>query len=101
MGANTIFNLLKRSDIFMVTEGIDVFRVEVPHNLIGKTIAESSIRSETGCNVVAFESNCEAVINPEPHITLEKGMEIVLIGSEESESCFLQKYGTGDSKLKT
>jgi voltage-gated potassium channel len=97
MGANSIFNLLKRSDILMVTEGIDVFKVEVPHALVGKTIAESFIRSETGCNIVAIESSSETLINPGSQMIMEKGMEIVLIGSEESETCFLQKYGTGES----
>jgi voltage-gated potassium channel len=52
MGANTIFNLLKRSDIMMVAEGLDLLKVKVPRQLAGNTIAQSSIRKETACSLL-------------------------------------------------
>lgn len=57
MGANAIFNLLERSDILMVDEGLDVFKVKIPVSLVGKSLANSSIRRETGCTVIALANH--------------------------------------------
>ncbi|MCG8608249.1 TrkA family potassium uptake protein, partial [bacterium] len=94
MGANTIFNLLKRSDILMVAEGLDVFKVSLPAALAGKTIAESPIRSLTGCSLIGVNSNGQMHINPNPDLRLPKDGEIVLIGTVEAEKRFLARYGT-------
>ena len=62
MGANTIFNLLDRSDILIVTEGLDVLKVKLPASLAGKSLAESGIRSKTGCSVVALVSGGKTAV---------------------------------------
>lgn len=93
MGANTILNLLQRSDILMVAEGLDLIKVKVPHKLEGRSILESSIRKETGCTVIAIRANEEMNINPDPHTILEKNSEIILIGTVESENRFFEIYG--------
>ncbi len=93
MGANTILNLLKRSDILMVAEGLDLIKVNVPKQLVGKTLAESSIRKETGCTVIALRTNEDMKINPEPEMVLYLGSEIILIGTVEAENKFFELYG--------
>ena len=40
MGANTIFNLLNRAEILMITEGLDVFSQKTPDSLIGIKLSE-------------------------------------------------------------
>ena len=55
MGANIILNLLKHSDSLMVTEGLSVFRIELPPSLEGKSLVESEIRQCTGCSVIAIQ----------------------------------------------
>jgi Trk K+ transport system NAD-binding subunit len=94
MGANAIFNLLERGDTLMVAEGLDVFKIKTPPSLVGKTIAESAIRSNTGCMVVALESNHAMEINPDPNQSLPADAEIILIGSVEAENRFLDMYVT-------
>lgn len=94
MGANAIFNLLKRSDILMVDEGLDVFRVKIPASLVGKSLANSSIRRETGCTVIALANHDHMEINPDPTLRLTAGTEMILIGSVEAEDLFLKRYGT-------
>ncbi|MCU0787945.1 MAG: NAD-binding protein, partial [Verrucomicrobia bacterium] len=54
MGANAIFNLLQRGDVLMVAEGLDVFKVTMPEALGGRSIADSNVRQETGCTIVAL-----------------------------------------------
>jgi Trk K+ transport system NAD-binding subunit len=92
MGANTIFNLLKRGDVLMVTEGLNVFKVPLPAALAGKTIAELAIRQITGCNVIAMNVDGSMHINPEPTSPLPAHAEIILIGTAEAEQHFLRHY---------
>jgi Trk K+ transport system NAD-binding subunit len=92
LGANTILNLLQRSDILMVAEGLDLIKVKIPKQLTGKTIKETSIRKDTGCTIIAIRTGDEMTINPEPYMILEEGAEIILIGTVEAENQFFQIY---------
>jgi len=92
MGASTIMNLLNRDSILMVTEGLDVFEVEVPESLISKSIAEAKIRQLTDCTVVALEQDGIMTVNPDPHLPLPAHAKMVLIGTVASENCFLKRF---------
>jgi len=92
MGAEKIFNSLKRSDIFMVAEGLDVFRIKTPIPLTGKLIRDTSIRRDTGCNIIAVHTDSQSYINPESHVVLNPNSELVLIGTDEAENRFLKLY---------
>ncbi len=92
MGANAIFNLLKRSDILMVAEGLDVFKVAVPSSLAGKPIEGADIPQSTGCSIVAITTDDRTEINPNPELPLPAGGEMILIGDVEAEDRFLQRY---------
>ncbi|MCH8805241.1 MAG: potassium channel protein [Planctomycetes bacterium] len=92
MGANAVFNLLERSDILMVAEGLDVFRMKMPASLKEKTIVESAIRAQTGCSVIAISKDGVMDINPDPRTPLPADAEIVLIGTVQAEKRFLELY---------
>jgi len=92
MGANTIFNLLRRSDVIMVAEGLGVFRMKMPKSLIGKTIIESNIRLTTGCSIVAIGSGENLQINPGPNHLLKAEEEIALIGTITAEEEFISHF---------
>ena len=66
MVANTILNLLKPDELLMLAEGLNIFRVVVRPTYVGKSLAESQIRTQTGCNVVAVCDPGAACINPGP-----------------------------------
>ena len=93
MGANIILNLLKRNDIVMITEGLNFFRVRLPGELAGKTIAESQIYPDTGCHITAVFTGTESIVSPPPSMKLVTGCEILLIGSIEAENRYLELYG--------
>ena len=76
----------------MIAEGLDVFRRNIPQDLVGKTIADSGIRARTGCTVVSLETNGETQIPPDPRIPLAEGAAMVLIGTVEAEERFLALY---------
>lgn len=92
MGAGAMLNLLRRSDILMVAEGVDVVRMPLPSALAGRRLEETSIRRETGCTVIGLKHGDQTTINPGPSTLLEEGDEIVLIGTVEAENKFLDLY---------
>ncbi len=92
MGANIIFNILERNDVVMIAEGLNVFNLETPQSLVGKTLLESDIRKDTGCSVLSIKLNGQQEINPHPSTKLNPGSELVLIGNVEQESLFMNLY---------
>jgi K+/H+ antiporter YhaU regulatory subunit KhtT len=90
MAATTILSLLKPGELLMLAEGLNVFRVVVPPAYVGKSLAESQIRSQTGCNVVAICDRAAMCFNPEPSYRFIENNELILIGSEEAESRFFK-----------
>ncbi len=92
LGANAILTLLDRSDVLMVAEGLDVFRVPMPATLVGRTLAEVNIRKKTGCTVVAWQIDDEMTLNPDPHVPMPARSELILIGAVTAERDFLQRY---------
>ena len=92
MGANTIINLLKPDKILMVAEGLNVFRASVGKSLAGKSLAESQIRKQTGCSVIAIGKENKLNINPEPSILLREHDEMVLIGTSDAEKRLMDIY---------
>ena len=85
MGANTILNLLKPDKVLMFAEGLNIFRAPVHSSLAGKSLAESQIRKQTGCSVIAIGKNNKMDINPEPSTLLKEHDEMVLIGTSDAE----------------
>lgn len=94
MGANAIFNLLQRDDVLMIAEGLNVLKVKMPESLAGKTIAESDIRQDTGCSVVALKLDGQMQINPDPSTPLPMQADLVLIGTSDAEREFQRRYGS-------
>ena len=93
IGANSLMSILRRSEILMVTEGLDIFKVTMPTALAGKRVAESGIRERSGCSIVAVGNADGKKIVPSSDTVLLEGTELVLVGSLEAEERFLQEYG--------
>lgn len=94
MGANTIFNLLNRAEILMVTEGLDVFSQSTPKSLVGVKVKDSKITEKTGCSIVAIKGDEGTVITPSPNNQFSEDGEIILIGDEAAEKSFEAKFCT-------
>lgn len=92
MGANAILNLLNRSNVLMVSEGLDIFEYGVPDELAGKTIAEAAVRHETGCTIIAVETAAGLIVNPAPDVRLPIGAKLILLGTIIAEQKFLKQY---------
>lgn len=91
-GANAMINLLGRDNILMVAEGLDVFEVDVPDVLAGKTVADCDIRRKTGCTIIALSEDNEPRMVSDPSERLPKGGRMILVGVAEAERHFLKLY---------
>jgi K+/H+ antiporter YhaU regulatory subunit KhtT len=92
MATSTLFNLLKPDELLMLAEGLNIFRVVVPPSYVNKSLAESQIRSQTGCNVVAICEPETMCVNPDPSYHFSENNELILIGSEEAENRFFKMH---------
>jgi voltage-gated potassium channel len=92
MGANTMLNMLKRGEILMLAEGLDLFKLPMPKSLAGRTVAEAQVRERSGVSIVAVIQGDDIQVNPDPLVPLPDEAEILLIGSEDAEAGFLDIF---------
>ena len=92
MSANAIINLLQPGRVFMLTEGLNIFRLHVPPSLVGKSLLESGIRKDTDCNVVAARRGGTTYVPPDPNVPMRADDELILIGASEAERAFMERY---------
>ena len=100
MAANTILNLLKPDKLLMLAEGLNIFRVVVPSDYVGKSLADSQIRTLTGCNVIGTCDEVAMCTNPDPTHRFGENNELILIGTGEAERRFF-KLHSDIRKIKT
>ncbi|MDO3377789.1 potassium channel family protein [Geoalkalibacter halelectricus] len=94
VGANILSNIIEGKESIFLTEGINVFRRDLPPELIGKSIQDSRIRPRSGCSIVALErdDDQDPLVVPPPETILAKGMGLILIGSPEQEQVFSRTF---------
>lgn len=92
MGANALFNVLQRSDLLMIAEGLDVFKTPIPKELVGKTIAEANIHQRTTCSIIGIDNHVKTTTNPAADTVLPSAGELVLIGTPTGEIEFLKLF---------
>ncbi len=95
VGASILMNILESKVSIFLTEGVSVYRRELPPQLIGQTIAASRLRPMTGCSIVAIEQGEDQFLPaPPPETVLQEGMILILIGSPEQEVRFGELYAS-------
>ena len=95
MAATELFNLLQRSNIVAIAEGLELFRLPTPARLGGRTLIESDIREQTGCSVVGVRTEEGLRVNPPPDTRLETGQELILVGGSEASRRFSERFVEG------
>jgi voltage-gated potassium channel len=94
LGANAIYNLLRREDVLLLAEGLSAVEMNISPSLAGRTLSETAIRENTGCHVVAIETTEGFVVNPPPHTRLPLSGRIIVIGGADDEERFLEQFAT-------
>jgi Trk K+ transport system NAD-binding subunit len=95
IGSSTIVNLLNPNDLLMLAEGLNVFRAGVHPSLVRKTLAQSRIRQDTGCSLIAVNSAHSGMLtNPDPSYRFGDSDEMILIGTDEAQERFNRRYSS-------
>lgn len=92
LGATAIWNQMGDNDALVLAEGLEMFRVPLPRNLAGRTLAKSGIRQQTGCNVVAIVRGDAMITNPDPDLPMTEGSDLILIADTDSRASFLEHH---------
>jgi voltage-gated potassium channel len=92
MGANTLLNVLRGSDHLLLAEGVNVFPAEIPPAMAGRTLQELHVLSQTGCSIIAVESDHERIVNPPADHRLPDKGRILLVGTIQAEEHFLRQF---------
>lgn len=95
MGANAVFNFLQKGEMVMLAEGLNIFKVQMPRKLYGKTIQDLNLRDSTGCTIVGLECEGKIILQPEPDHKLCDKQKLILIGTLDSEKKFWELYNKG------
>jgi len=92
LGREYVMALLLGREPIMVGEGADFFTVPVPAKLVTTTLANSQIGSRTGLIVIAIETGAQTVTNPMPTTILEKDTRLMMLGTNEQRSRFVEAF---------
>jgi voltage-gated potassium channel len=92
LGVAAVLSTLDNRELVVLGGMLDLFTVDVPHALVGKTLAESGIGARTGLLVLAVEDRDERITNPPATTTLHAGAEMVLIGDDHQRRLFEKAY---------
>jgi len=92
MAASMILNMLGKRRRLFLAEGLDVFTTPVPRALVDRTLANSHIRQDTGCNVLAILSGGQTSGHLDISTPFPANGELILIGDREAEERFFQQY---------
>jgi hypothetical protein len=94
LGAGTIFNYLKRSDVLVLAEGLNVSKVNVPTALVGRTLAKQNPLKESGCHLIGLGHGGRIEMDPDLNKPLASDASMVFVGSLENERRFLGRYAS-------
>jgi Trk K+ transport system NAD-binding subunit len=92
LSATAVINLLEPGRAFILTEGLNIFRVVAPPSLAGVSLIESGIRRDTDCNVIAIRNCGNLSVPPDPNAVFRPNDEIILIGTTDAERSFMRRY---------
>ncbi|SMO82822.1 potassium channel family protein [Halorubrum cibi] len=90
-GRMSAARLLEDRDVLSVESQVEVVRLEAPR-LVGRTLAEADVRSETGCTVLAIERSETVVTDLGPETTIEGGDELVVVGTDDGVRAFERAF---------
>jgi Trk K+ transport system NAD-binding subunit len=92
LGVKSLLAMLHGRELVVLGEGADLFVIDLPRSLAGKTLAESGIGARTGANVVAIQQGTHAITNPPAGTRLPAGSQIVVIGTAEQRQAFEREF---------
>ena len=93
LGAEAVVSLLEGHELVMLGEGVDLFSLQLPASLAGKTLAQTGIGSRTGLSVVALQDGSQLVTTLRSEMQLNAGTELVMLGNLAQRRAFTETFG--------
>jgi voltage-gated potassium channel len=79
--------------LMMFGAGVELFEIEVPPQLVGKTLEECAIGALSGMNVIALQQRGEIHPSPSPTLPLPEKGELLIVGTHEQRQRFAKAFG--------
>jgi len=92
LGVDVAFSLLRRQELVILGEGVDLFTLRIPPSLAGKTVRETGIGLKTGLSVVAVQQDGRLVTQLSSDMTLAPTAELVMLGSLDQRRAFAEAF---------
>ena len=84
--------ILEDEDVLSLDQQVEVVRTPASE-LVGQTLGEARVRSESGCTVVGIERNGDVLSDIGPDIRVEDGDELIIAGTDGGVQRFTELYG--------
>jgi len=94
LGVEAVLSLLGGHEPVLLGEGVELFSVPVPESLAGHSLRASGIGSRTGMSVAGIEGADGVVTRLTADTVLQRGSELVMLGSREQRHVFAEAYET-------
>jgi len=92
LGVEAVMSLLRGSPPVLLGEGVELFTIQVPASLAGKSLRDSGIGSKTGLSVVALQHGKELKTPLTSETLLPAGAELIMLGSDAQRGTFADAY---------
>ena len=96
LGVEAIMATIENRSLLLLGENIQLFKIETPTALVGKTLYESGIGADTGMIVLAIQKKNEFIANPPKSVLLVKGAILFVLGSTDQRDQFKIAYRISD-----
>ena len=92
LGSESIYSTLQGRGLMMFGGGVELFEIEVPEQLVGKTLQECAIGALSGVNVIALQQGGEIQPSPSPTAPLPEKGELLIVGTHEQRQRFVKAF---------
>ncbi len=91
-GAIEAWNARRADTTLLLAEGLVVFRVPTPQELVGRRLDRSGLAESIGCHVVGFAQDGVCTTDLDGTTELPSDADLILIGDTAAEERFLSRY---------
>jgi voltage-gated potassium channel len=92
LGSEFVFSTLQGRSLMMFGGGVELFTLDVPAMLVGKTLEETA-GTLCGVNVIAIQRDGEILAAPSPTMPLPAQSELLVVGTHEQRQRFARRFG--------
>ena len=93
LGVHSVLCTLEERELTLLGEGLDLFTLDVPSNLVGISLKSARMRAKTGLQVVAIERDGEFVEGLTPEEVLKPSDRLLAIGTTKHRDEYAREFG--------